>query len=204
MPAADDSDASVIRQLIDGQNVEENFRRLFERYYAPVFGFFVRQGLRSDDCRDSTQEVFLAVYSGLKNLRSETAFVSWLFSIARHVGFRRIESQKRTRLAIVRPRPTDGDQPTAAETTASPDPDPLQRLLAAEKIEVVRKALEALPHRVQDCLRARLVDGLKYSQIGERLGISENTVAVHVHRGLRSLKIRLKEVLTGAPFHGEA
>jgi RNA polymerase sigma-70 factor (ECF subfamily) len=201
MPAPDESDASIIRRLIDGQNLEENFRRLFERYYAPVLSFFARQGLGPEDRRDSAQEVFLAVYAGLKTLRDEAAFVAWLFSIARHVALRRLENDRRSRLMVVRtPSPDSDAQET--ERASARDPDQLQRVLNEERISLVRKALEELPKRVQDCLRARLMDGLKNHEIGERLGISENTVAVHVHRGMRTLKIRLKEVVTGAPFNG--
>src|SRR5262245_52837619 len=94
MPAADDA-GSAVRELMEGRNVDENFRRLFERYYAAVSGFFFRKGFNSEDCRDLTQEVFVAVYSGIESLRSESAFITWLFSIARHVGLRHLERKRK-------------------------------------------------------------------------------------------------------------
>jgi RNA polymerase sigma factor (sigma-70 family) len=66
----------------------------------------------------------------------------------------------------------------------------------------MRQALEELPSRVQDCLRCRLVDGLTNRQIGERLGISENTVGVHVHRGIKNLRERLRLLIGDAHFRG--
>ena len=53
-------------------------------------------------------------------------------------------------------------------------------MIEMERAEAVRKALSELPGRVQDCLRARVVDGLKNSEIGERLGISKSTVKYHL------------------------
>jgi RNA polymerase sigma-70 factor (ECF subfamily) len=188
-----------------GRDVEENFRQLFQSHYPAVSRFFARSGFSADDCRDLTQEVFLAVYMGLDTLRSDTAFVAWLFSIARHIGFRHLERQEKFRIRTATydsPQYADGETRTPDSIMAA-QPDPLRRLLDLEKIRVIRKALSELPSRVQDCLRASLVDGMKYGEIGERLGISENTVAVHVHRGLKSLRRRVKVVFKEAPFVGE-
>jgi RNA polymerase sigma-70 factor (ECF subfamily) len=205
MPATDDSDASVIRQLRAGRNVEHNFRILFQKYYPGVTGFFTRHGLSAEESRDLTQDVFLAVYSGLKTLRNDDAFVGWLFSISRHVWFRYLERQKRFPQATAARAGGDAadDEARIEESLADGEPDALHRMLEMEKIALMREALKDLPVRVQECLRARVVDGMKYSEIGERLGISENTVAVHVHRGLKNLKARAKKVFTGAPFIGE-
>ena len=206
MPAAEDPHGNAVRQLRAGRNVEENFHRLFQTYYPAVSGYFARRGFPPDECRDMAQEVFLAVYSGIDSLRSEDAFVGWLFSIARHVRFRHLERQKRTPRAVPAPvgRDAGGDEEARVlDSVAAPDPDPLDRVLELERIDALRKALSELPGRVQDCLRARLVDGLKYSEIGERLGISENTVAVHVHRGMKSLKARIKQFFGEAPFIGD-
>lgn len=204
MPA-DDSDANVIRQLRAGHNVEDNFRWLFQKYYPAVSGFFLRHGLSAEESRDLIQEVFLAVYSGLQNLRNDAAFTGWLFSISRHVWLRHLDRQKRFPRAMAGRAGQDAANGEAGieESAATAEPDPLHRILEMEKIAMMREALTELPARVQDCLRARVVDGMKYSEIGERLGISENTVAVHVHRGLKNLKARAKKLFGGTPFSGE-
>src|SRR5205807_8225815 len=82
MSTPDDASESVIRQLMDGRYSEESFRCLFEKYHHAVSSFFFRKGFSSEDRRDLTQEVFVAVHQGIKDLRSEDAFISWLFSIA--------------------------------------------------------------------------------------------------------------------------
>ncbi len=189
-----DAWAQVVQQLLENRNVEENFQRVFHHYYSAVFGFFSRKGFSLEDCRDLTQEVFVEAYLSLGSLRSEAAFVSWLFSIARHVGFRHLERKRRSPST---PSDSAGATVTAIDSVESPGQDPLSRMLDLEKVAVVRTALEALPGRERDCLRARLVDGLNYREIGQRLGISESTVAVHIHRALKSLRTRL------LPFLGD-
>jgi RNA polymerase sigma-70 factor (ECF subfamily) len=101
-----------------------------------------------------------------------------------------LERRRRGGIAAVPAASEDSASP--AELAASSDPDPLRLMLDQEKVEVVRAAIEELPERVQDCLRARLVDDLSYREIGKRLGITESTVAVHVHRGIKNLRARLK------------
>lgn len=195
MPSQDDSGESYIRQLIQGRDVEESFHWVFRRYHAAVSGFFFRKGFSSEDCRDLTQDVFFAVYTGVKNLRSEAAFVTWLFSIANNTALRHWERQKKhARLQLVSSRQDElGDEgPREPDTLAARDPDPLSQLLNVERVQALSNALRMLPAREQDCLKASLVENLTHKEIGQRLGISENTVSVHVHRAVKALKGRLR------------
>src|SRR5437016_3904065 len=110
MSTPDDASESVIRRLMDGRYSEESFRCLFEKYHHAVSSFFFRKGFPSEDRRDLTQEVFVAVHQGIKDLRSEGAFLSWLFSIANHVALRHWERERS------RPRL----QPVASDRDAEP------------------------------------------------------------------------------------
>jgi RNA polymerase sigma-70 factor, ECF subfamily len=197
MPGADDCNAVVIRDLIQRQRVDDNFQKLFRAFYLPVFNFFSRSGFTNEECQDLTQEVFLAVYNGVQNLRHEGAFVAWLFSIARHIGMRHVDRKRRAPRAE-RSEETD----RIVEMVPARDSNALERMLDQEKAAVVRKAIDSLPVREQDCLRARFFDDLRNGDIAQKLGISENTVAVHVHRGLKNIRASLQRVLE-APSTGE-
>jgi RNA polymerase sigma-70 factor (ECF subfamily) len=206
VPSPQGCNSNVVRDLMEGRAIEENFRLLFQRYHPPVLRFFARKGFAPDDCRDLTQEVFVAVHAGLGRLRSEEAFPSWLFSIARHFSFRHLDRLKKLSRETSWDAGTEGDDAERGNVIpfpASTEPDPLDRVLGQERVEMMRQALDELPRRVQECLRARLVDDLNYQEIGQRLGISENTVAVHVHRGLKSLRSRIKLLLGAAPLAGD-
>jgi RNA polymerase sigma-70 factor (ECF subfamily) len=188
---------------MQGRSVEENYRKVFNQYHHAVFSLFSRRGFLPEDCRDLTQEVFVAVYEGIQGLRSETAFAAWLFSIARHIALRHIHRLSRGGRAAAKEVEAGEENATSMDSVAAMEPDVLTRMIQHERVSAMREALEELPGRVQDCLRCRLVDGLNYRQIGERLGISENTVAVHVHRGIKNLRRRLRLVMGDAPFSGE-
>jgi RNA polymerase sigma-70 factor (ECF subfamily) len=181
----DESRRLVIRQLMEGRHVQENFHALFRSYYPAVSGYFSRRGFSPEDCRDLAQEVFAAVHSNIATLRAEEAFSGWLFSIARHVGARHLQKLKGARRVAASVGAAESEVPSSA-------PDQLHTMLRRERTEFMRAALDELPERMRDCVRARVVDGMNYREIGERLGISENTVAVHVHRAMKMIRSRLK------------
>lgn len=69
---------------------------------------------------------------------------------------------------------------------ADPAPDQLDALIQKELQQIVVECLPALDVDYQRVLRMR-ADGLKYGDIAVRLGVSENTVATWVSRGIRTL-----------------
>jgi RNA polymerase sigma factor (sigma-70 family) len=186
MPPDGSPQRAVIRQLMEGRHVQENFHALFRSYYPAVSGFFARRGFSPEDCRDLSQDVFAAVHAGIQTLRAEEAFTGWLFAIARHVSTRHLERLRGAGRAVA------AGSGAVEFDVPSPGPDPLRAMLDQEKTDLMRAALEELPERMRECVRARLVDDLNYRQIGERMGISENTVAVQVHRAMKAIRARLK------------
>ncbi|HEV3038294.1 MAG TPA: sigma-70 family RNA polymerase sigma factor [Candidatus Angelobacter sp.] len=207
MSMPDDASESVIRQLMEGRYSEESFRCLFEKYHHAVSSFFFRKGLSSEDRRDLTQDVFVAVHQGIKNLRSEDAFVPWLFSIANHVALRFWERERsRPKLQPVaadRDAEAGDHNDTAIDRLAASDPDPENQVLELEKSRSVQKVLEDLPSQMKNCLKGRIYEGLSNKEIAERLRISESTVAVHVHRGIEALRLRLDQYFEKQPFAGD-
>jgi len=73
-----------------------------------------------------------------------------------------------------------------AEDRADPAPDQLDVLIQKELQQIVLECLPALDADYRSVLKLR-ADGLKYGDIAQRLGVSENTVATWVSRGIRTL-----------------
>jgi RNA polymerase sigma factor (sigma-70 family) len=69
---------------------------------------------------------------------------------------------------------------------ADPSPDQLDALIQRELEQIVLDCLPALDADYRRVLKMR-ANGLKYGDIALRLGVSENTVATWVSRGIRTL-----------------
>jgi RNA polymerase sigma-70 factor (ECF subfamily) len=185
----------VIREIKRGLNVEANFRWLFDRHYAQILRFFRRKGFETEACRDLTQDTFVSVYKGLKDLRQEEQFESWLFAIAHNVWCSLIESraaQKRsaTVLSLEGAGDNDDQLPIAARL-ADPGADPLTVALEKEKLEKLREALVHLPQQMRHCAHLRVVHDLSYAEIAAVMGISVNTVKAHLHQAQKALRTQL-------------
>lgn len=184
-----------IREIKQGLNVEDNFHWLFERHYAQILRFFRRKGFDPEDCSDLTQETFVSVYRGLKDLRQEEQFESWLFAIAHNVWCDMIESrnaQKRSATVLsLEAEGETGDQRPLVARIADRGADPLTVALEKEKLEKLREALQHLPQQMRRCAQLRVVHDLSYLEIAVLMGISVNTVKAHLHQAQKALRAQL-------------
>lgn len=195
MNLPDQDPVEVIREIKRGLNVEANFRWLFDRHYAQILRFFRRKGFETEACRDLTQDTFVSVYKGLKDLRQEEQFESWLFAIAHNVWCSLIESraaQKRSATVLsLEGEGESDDRPSIAARLADPNADPLTVALEKEKLERLREALVHLPKQMRHCAQLRVVHEMSYVEIAALLGISVNTVKAHLHQAQKALRTQL-------------
>jgi RNA polymerase sigma-70 factor (ECF subfamily) len=191
----DKDPVELILAIKQGRNVEDNFQALFERRYAQILRFFRRKGFDPEECRDLTQETFISVYKGVKDLRQPEQFESWLFAIAHNVWCSLIESrsaQKRAAtLLSLEWQGENDDHPPIAAGLAAGGADPLTVILDKEKLEKLREALERLPQQMRRCAQLRVVYDMSYLEIASLMGISVNTVKAHLHQAQHVLRAQL-------------
>lgn len=195
MSSPDRDPVQLIREIKQERNVEANFRWLFDRHYAQILRFFRRKGFDPEVCRDLTQETFVSVYKGLKDLRHEEQFESWLFAIAHNVWCSQIErqtAQKRSVMLLsLEGESESDDRPSIAARVADQSADPLTVALDKEKLEKLSEALQQLPQQMRRCAQLRVVHDLSYAEIAALMGISINTVKAHLHQAQKALRTQL-------------
>lgn len=185
----------IIGELRHGLNREANYKLLFEQYHDQVYRFFQRNGMAREDCRDLTQDVFVSVYRGLKSLRDEKQFHTWLFRIARNVfknELERRQAKKRTgRVLSLEERSGASDDGSASAGKADPRTSPMEALLEKERREKLTEAVKGLPLQMQRCVQLRILKGLSMAEIAAVMRISVNTVKAHLHQAKKVLKEEL-------------
>lgn len=87
---------------------------------------------------------------------------------------------------------------TAESDARDPSPDQLDDLIDRQLQAVVRECLSGLNADYRRVLTMR-ADGLKYSEIAVRLGVSENTVATWVSRGTKTVARQVREQMYALP-----
>lgn len=84
-----------------------------------------------------------------------------------------------------------GAKPTEAVTEAieltalSEQPGTAEQFDQRLELEVLAEAVRALPERCRQVIMLRYLDNLTYKEIGVQLGISPETVKVHMAKGMR-------------------
>jgi len=160
----------------------DEFRRRFQRWFGPVYYFFLNRGIPCEEARDLTQETFLRVYQSMSGFRGEASFETWMFQIAtnlwrNHVRGKHAEKRAAQEVSL-EAAAEEGhqlplDRPLPGRT---PQAGPLDGVLAGEQRDVLRKALADLPPKMRRCLLLRIDQDLKYREIAELLRVSIETV----------------------------
>jgi RNA polymerase sigma-70 factor, ECF subfamily len=178
-------------------DLEEEFRRLFEQYFRPIYYFFRRRGIPPEDCHDLTQETFLRVYRGFRGFRGEAKFQTWLYQIASNLWCNQVRSRKaakREGMEISLETAMEKRAPILPPLPFAPGSEtvgPLARMLADEQLEALRRALGGLPPQMLRCVRLRIEREMKYREIAELMQISIDTVKSQLNQA----RTRLSEEL---------
>lgn len=195
MNPPDTDPLELIRAIKQGLDVEENFHRLFIRYHPQILRFFRRKEFDSEECHDLTQETFVSVYKGIKDLRHDEQFESWLFAIAHNVWCRMIEkrsAQKRSGMLLSLEAEEESDEKSwIGKTLVDGSADPFTLMLEKEKLEKLSEALDHLPQQMRRCAQLCVVHQLSYVEVAALMDISVNTVKAHLHQARKALRAKL-------------
>jgi len=179
-PAAE-LDLAVLARCRAGDPIA--FRAFVVRYERPVFSLLVRMVGRGPHVEDLAQETFLRAYRAFPSFQvDETARPSaWLFTIATRLV---LDARKRRALPLAPPRAADD---AVSPRASSPD----ARLSRAE----LGRAIERAAAELSDDQRAVFVlaeyQDMSLEEIGQALGIPENTVKTRLFRARQQLRERL-------------
>jgi len=75
-------EAAVVAELKAGS--EEAYAWLIGEFQKPVYGLVYRIVADPSDAADTTQEVFLKVFRGMKHFHGESSLKTWIYRIALH------------------------------------------------------------------------------------------------------------------------
>ncbi|HEY1939430.1 MAG TPA: RNA polymerase sigma factor [Candidatus Angelobacter sp.] len=180
-PAPTDQD--LLRQLSKGN--EAAFSSLYERYQAPVYRFALHMSGNSATAEEVTQEVFMLLIRNPEGYdTTKGAIGAYLFGIARNLT-RRILQRSRLDLPIEEEWLENG-----ASAFAS-DLDVLTDLSNSEQLEILRKAVLALPESYREVVALCDLEEMSYSDAAVLLECSQGTVASRLHRARTMLKMKL-------------
>jgi RNA polymerase sigma-70 factor (ECF subfamily) len=160
------------------------FALLYGDYARVVHGIVVATA-GAADADDLTQDVFMAVFERLPELRDPAAFPAWLCAAARNAGRDALRRRRTRRAASMVDEPVD----ELADRAGSPAAAAELRDAAACALELIR----TLPEAYRETLVLRLVEGLSGPEIAARTGLTHGSVRVNLTRGMALLRPLLQQ-----------
>jgi len=162
------------------------FHRFYERHALRLRAWLRRETGSTEVANDLTAETFAQALVSLRRFRgtSEAEAVAWLYGIAHNLVRQyhrreRVETSARRRVGMPL-----RDYAAYDEAEELADAQSLAPALA--------EALSALPDHERAALDLRVVDGLRFDEVAERLAIASPAVRMRVTRALRALRARLE------------
>ncbi|NNE09031.1 MAG: sigma-70 family RNA polymerase sigma factor [Gemmatimonadetes bacterium] len=174
----------LVRRILEGD--AEAFRPLVRTYQSPVYHLALRILRNRDDAEDAAQDVFVKVFRKLRSYDDRYALKSWILRITHNHCIDQLRKRKHKMLSLDEPF-ARGDGETEWEL---PDPDavdPLEAALDSELKAILASAIERLSPNLQAAITLRHVEGLRYDEIADVLGIPLGTVKVRIFRAREEL-----------------
>ena len=143
------------------------------------------------DVEEVFQETFLAA---LKVSRGPAPVASWpalLHSLATARSVDRLRQRVTRRRVFTDDGSPSDDAPSHLDTAPSHEPQPADHSVASELSDRLRIALAQLPEKQSHAFCLHALEGWPQQQVADALGMTENAVAVTIHRA----RHRLKELL---------
>lgn len=185
-------EASIIAELKSGS--EEAYNWLVAHYHQPIYSLVYRILGNSADASDTTQEVFLKVFRGMKRFNGQSSLKTWLYRIAVHEASNhrrwwfRHKSKESSMEAQV---DENGNSFGLGDSLADSGESPLELFQHEEVRARVELELKQVAEPFRTAVVLRDIEGLAYEEIAEVLQISLGTVKSRLTRGRGALRERL-------------
>ncbi|MCS6800919.1 MAG: sigma-70 family RNA polymerase sigma factor [Chloroflexota bacterium] len=164
------------------------FEALVVRYSRPLYNFAFRFVGNADDAKDVAQATFLQLYTHLASARLDQTLRPWLFQIARNKA---IDLLRARRQLLFSDLEHAGEEDAPLDLVPDEAPLPEAIVERADLQRLLSDAITRLPQKYREVVALRYTTDLTFKEMGEALGMPENTVKTLFQRA----KVRLRRLL---------
>ena len=180
MESADDR--RLITECLKGRSAA--YGELVRRYQDRLFNAVYRLLDQPEDAQDVVQEAFISAYQSLASFKGDAQFFTWLYRIAMNAA---ISHRRKHKLAV--------SLETGSKNELLIDPldesaysQPGDLLEQREEESRLKSALNRLSVEHRAVLILKDIDGQKYEDIAEIMGVPVGTVRSRLHRARTELR----------------
>ncbi len=189
-------ESALIQELKAGS--EEAYAWLVGEFHQPVYSLVYRILTDPADSADTTQEVFLKVFRGMKHFHGESSLKTWIYRIAIHEASNRRRWWFRHKSKETPVEQGEGDSQHCSPieinlALVDRRKSPFDTVADHEVQARVECELIKVPEPYRTAVVLRDIEDLSYEQIAEITQVSLGTVKSRITRGRDALRKRLSE-----------
>jgi RNA polymerase sigma-70 factor (ECF subfamily) len=184
-------DAQVMLRVRDGDDAAFNY--LVERYRRAMISFMFRMVHNAAIAEDLSQEVFLRVYRSRASYSADAKFTTWLYRIATNLAVNHARDNKHERPEVKASIDAVDEETGLSIDVADSRLNVEQDILRRERLQAIRKCVEALPERQRMAVMMHKYQEMDYRQIAEVLHLSESATKSLLFRAYETLRESLKD-----------
>ncbi len=174
-PATNTCDFAEAQLVEQNRQDPKDFSSLYQRYVEPVFYYLFSRVGNAQEAEDLTAQTFLTAFETFHQLRDETRFAPWLFTIARNKAMDYFRHNHHQMVSL--------DQ----EDLPSQESDLLSNVIQSEKSRHLSQLIHKLSEEEQELLRLRYLAEMGFPEIALLLHKKEGTVKKSLYRLLERL-----------------
>ncbi len=179
---------------------DSSFDFLLQKYRSPLVNFLNRMVRDSSTAEDLAQEVFLRVYRARKQYTPSAKFTTWLFRIATNVALNSVRDTRHRKMEVSIDAPTDEEDSRPMELKAR-EKRIDEHLLERDRIEIIRRAILALPEKQRAAVLLHKYEEMDYAEISRVLDCSESALKSLLFRAYESLRVQLAPLVAQPVAH---
>jgi RNA polymerase sigma-70 factor (ECF subfamily) len=189
------SDEDLLLEYRESGN-RESFEQLVHRYERELFNYLRQYLGDAQMAEDAFQTTFLQVHLKCEMFEPGRRVRPWLYTVATNQAIDAQRRNKRHRMVSLDRRYGGDNQEdigSLVEMLDSGAEDPLERIDAAERGEVVRDCVDGLPETLKQVILLVYYQGLKYREAADVLSIPVGTVKSRLHAAVSKLHAVLSD-----------
>lgn len=166
--------------MIENDLNNDSFESLFKSHFGDLVGFVCSYVNDEEVAKDIVHDVFFVILKNKKKLDTSYPLKSYLFTLSKNYALNYL---KHLRVVAMNEREVIDVLQNADEELDNYE----------QRVARLNKKLAELPDKQREVLIKCFVEGQKYKEVADGMGISVNSVKTHISRGLKFLRDELKE-----------
>lgn len=171
---------------------EEAFAWLVMRFHQPVYSLLVRTMHQPGNAADLTQEVFVRLFRGARNIRGESSLQTWVYRVALREAANQRRWWMRHKQAVPNESELSDERRRAPmllkNTLVNRTEATFEVAMLTQTNAQVERALRKVPEPFRTTLILRDIEGFPYEEVAEMQTVNLETVKSHLVRGRACLK----------------